>query len=78
MQRDDKIVSGAPVYNVLHGNEHDGAEDSHEIVDAEDDLDTANPSHKLVKHESKQETLESLDFTDMESMMWRKVMRTCV
>lgn len=70
--KDDKIIS-APVYNILHSNEHDHAEESHEIGDADDDIDNDHSLHKTRKHEFKAETLESLDFLDVESMMWRKV-----
>ena len=72
MMKDDKII-GAPVYNVLHNNDPDHVEESHEVVDGDDDVDDDHHAEKKHKHEFKAETLESLDFLDVESMMWRKV-----
>ena len=71
--KDDKI--GAPVYNVLHSSDPDHIEESHEIVDGDDDIDDDHHAEKKHKHEFKAETLESLDFLDVESMMWRKVIQ---
>ena len=68
--KDDKIV-GTPVYNVLH-NENDNIDESHDVIDVDDDIDIDHHSHKR-KHGFKGETVESLDFLDVESMMWRKV-----
>lgn len=69
--KDEKII-GAPVYNVLH-NEHDvPGEESHEVHDNDDD-DRHMTSEKHSKLGFKAEVLESLDFQDCESMMWRKV-----
>lgn len=72
MMKDDKII-GAPVYNVLHNSDPDHIEEPHEVVDADDDHDDEHHHRLHKKHEFKAETVESLDFLDVESMMWRKV-----
>lgn len=63
------------VYNVLHGDQDMGEGiESHEVHDYEDDHDDDHLSaHKHHKHEHKKEVVESFDFNDVESMMWRKV-----
>lgn len=65
------------VYNILHGDipesnlaEHDPVHDIHD--NDEDDHDEGHLSHKHHKH-NKKEVVESFDFNNVESMMWRKV-----
>ena len=74
MQRDDTkgiAIIGQPVYNPIQTSETEAIEIEHEI-DPEDEADDHKQAHAHRKHEFKAETLESLDFTDMESMAWRK------
>lgn len=63
--------ASAPVYNVLHPDPLEKTDDDHIDHDHEDDEhDHHIDSHK---HHMKREVLESFDFNDCESMMWRKV-----
>ena len=64
------------VYNILHG-EPDNPTDQIEVVETHDydeDRDDDLHDHKShSKHAHKKEVVESFDFNDVESMMWRKV-----
>ena len=63
------------VYNILHG-EPDNPNDQIELVETHDydeDRDDDPHDHKSHhKHAHKKEVVESFDFNDVESMMWRK------
>lgn len=65
------------VYNVLHGEPEAGIDandpvDTHDVEEDHEDSDSGlHKGHH--KHASKREVVESFDFNDVESMMWRKV-----
>lgn len=67
------------VYNVLHGEGDNIPSEPGELPmgdgahEYEDDHDDDEHGHKHHKHAHKREVLESFDFNDVESMMWRKV-----
>jgi hypothetical protein len=76
----DTHSSGA-TYSILHNvagvdHPHDTIPSEHvdenEIID-EDDFDETDLHNHHQKHQMKREVLESFDFNDVESMMWRKV-----
>lgn len=82
-----------PVYNALHSIPEnyviEGVEaelvgdvvlekdEEYYIEDYDDDENDAD-HHNHHKHGFKRETLESFDFTDTESTMWKKVLKNCV
>jgi hypothetical protein len=69
-------LHGTSTYNVLHAIPEDAAEDEDGGMDEHDDDHDDHDDHNGHKHHqaaSKKPTLESFDFTDTESMVWRKV-----
>lgn len=71
-----KEVLTATAYNPIHSSsnwDHDDQDENHDLIDANDDDDNnVHTSHKSRHHSTKKEIYESFDFTDVESMMWRK------
>jgi chloride channel 7 len=70
-------VDSLPTFNILHYTEGEAApeDEGQELVEDKDDDHSdmdEHSHHNLHKYTSKKETLESFDFTDCESMMWRK------
>jgi hypothetical protein len=73
------------VYNALHGDSAPGSgtglemvgnndtldKSVHDLEEEDDDYDVHHQHHH--KHAHKKEVVESFDFIDNESMMWRKV-----
>ncbi len=57
-------------FNVLHTSEEDANNEENIIDEDDDDHDDHGHGHE---HEKKKELLESFDFNDRESIMWRKV-----
>jgi hypothetical protein len=76
---------GPPVYNALHTIPEEAPEDEHPegvepdeyYYDEHDDDDHHDAHAHEHHHGAKKEAHESFNFTDVESMMWRKV-RICV
>lgn len=68
-------IAELPVFNVLHSNETDAHNEEENHADDDDDHDDHHKSHGHGGHKggSKREVQESFDFTDVESMAWRKV-----
>jgi hypothetical protein len=62
-------IAELPVYNALHGDEHD----NEALVDHDDDEHDEHEAHGAHKYHNKREIQESFDFNDVESMMWKKV-----
>ena len=65
-------TSSTTTYNILHNEvDEDNADLNEEMYD--DDEEEEEHHQQSHKHETKQGVLESFDFNDSESMMWRKV-----
>jgi G3E family GTPase len=74
-------------YNVLHAESTDAQakeEQLHDTVDThgaegEEEHEESDSGHHKShhKHAHKKEVVESFDFNDVESMMWRKVSSCC-
>lgn len=72
-------IDGMPTFNILHntdGNDtiqtNENLADDHEDKDDHDDDHDDHDHRQHHKQSQKKEVLESFDFTDSESMMWRK------
>jgi hypothetical protein len=69
-----ELQSHATTYNVLHAIPEDAAEDEVMIDEHEDDEHDDHHSHSHKHHAAAKKSVhESFDFTDTESLMWRKV-----
>ena len=65
-------VDAMPTFNILHQSDAEAVDADDRNDELEDSEHDDHLSHKVHKSTNKREVLESFDFTDSESMMWRK------
>lgn len=66
-------ATSTTTYNVLHNEMDEGDPEQVEEIYEEEEEEEEHLHQHSHKHEAKKEALESFDFNDTESMMWRKV-----
>jgi hypothetical protein len=66
-------ATSTTTYNVLHNEMDEGNPEQVDEIFEEEEEEEEHLHHHSHKHEAKKDALESFDFNDTESMMWRKV-----
>ena len=66
-------IAELPTFNVLHSNEIDLNDEDNRAEDDDGHDDTHSHHDNAHSNHAKREIQESFDFTDVESMAWRKV-----